>query len=202
MYYENEWIHPNLCVKDSHDFDFDPISGQYCFIIANNIASSFIIEKAVNKLIKSGFKYFSIFGEYAKLWEEIIYSLTKEENSIKVEASELDLMKLAYDLSVYVTFKTKSINYLISDDEYFTEYVIGDLDDILNENTLFTPSDWKRFRDGYEFTYHDKDAIISIGKELFLGYLGKEKSFSYSDKGINFRIFEGKSFAEIWISYL
>lgn len=75
-------------------------------------------------------------------------------------------MKLAYDLGVNVTFKTKSINYLISDDEYFTEYIIDDLDDILDYNTLFTPSDWKKFRDGFEFTYHDKDAIISIGEDL------------------------------------
>lgn len=98
-----------------------------------------------------------------------------------------------------MTFETESINYLISDDEYFTEYIIEDLDDILNENTLFTPSDWKRFRDGYEFTYHNKNAIISIGEDLLIGFLGNEKSFSYSDKGINAYIFDGISFAEIWI---
>lgn len=199
MYYENKRIYPNLCVNDNHNLDIDPISGDNSFIIANNISDSAMMENAINKLIKSGFKYFSIFGEYANLWEEIIYSLTKEENSIKVEVSDLDLMKLAYNLSVYVTFETESINYLISDDEYFTEYIIEDLDDILNENTLFTPSDWKRFRDGYEFTYHNKDAIISIGEDLLIGFLGNEKSFSYSDKGINAYIFDGISFAEIWI---
>ena len=177
MYYENKRIYPNLCVNDNHNLDIDPFSGDNSFIIANNISDSAMMENAINKLIKSGFKYFSIFGEYANLWEEIIYSLTKEENSIKVEVSDLNLMKLAYDLSVYVTFETESINYLISDDEYFTEYIIEDLDDILNENTLFTPSDWKRFRDGYEFTYHNKNAIISIGEDLLIGFLGNEKKF-------------------------
>lgn len=106
-------------------------------------------------------------------------------------------MKLAYDLGIYVTLKTKSINYLTSDDEYLTEYIIEDLNDILNKNTLFTPSDWKKFRDGFEFTYHNQDAVISIGEGLLIGFLGKEKSFSYSDKGINKGIFDGKSFAEI-----
>lgn len=202
MYYENKWIYTNLCVKDNHNLDIDPISGDNCFIIANNISDSSIVENAINKLIKSGFKYFSIFGEYSNLWEEIIYSLAKEENGIKVEASNLDLMKLAYDLGVYVNFKTMSINYLISDDEYLTEYIIEDLGEILNENTLFTPSDWKKFRDGFEFTHHNKNAIISISKYLLIGFLGKEKSFFYSDKGINSAIFDGKSFAEIWIDSL
>lgn len=159
-------------------------------------------KKAINKLVKKGYKYFIIFGEYANLWAEIIYSIAKDSKNMNVEASELDLMKLAYDLGIYVTFKTKLINYLISDDEYLTEYIIEDLDDILNENTLFTSSDWKKFRDGFEFTYHNKDAIISIGEDLLIGFLGKEYSFSYSDKGINEGIFDGKSFAEIWIDSL
>lgn len=111
-------------------------------------------------------------------------------------------MKLVYYLGVNISFKDESINYLISDDEYLTEYIIEDLDDIMNENTLFPPSDWKKFRDGYEFTYHDKDAIISIGGKLLIGFLGNEKIFSYKDKGINAGIFDGKSFAEIWIGSL
>lgn len=32
-----------------------------------------------------------------------------------------------------------------------------------------------------------------------IGFLGNEKIFSYTDEGINFAIFDGKSFAEIWI---
>lgn len=202
MYYNNDWLYDNLFAKDSNDFDIDPISGENCFIIANNISSGFMIKKAVNKLFKTGYKYFNIFGEYANLWAEIIYSIAKDSKNINVEASELDLMKLAYDLGIYVTLKTKSINYLISDDEYLTEYIIEALNDILNDNTLFTPSDWKKFRDGFEFTYHNQDAVISIGEDLLIGFLGKEKSFSYSDKGINEGIFDGKSFAEIWIGSL
>lgn len=205
MYYNNDWndwIYKNLCAKDSNDFDIDPISGENCFIIANNIGDSFIIKKAVNKLVKKCYKYFNIFGEYANLWAEIIYSIAKDSKNINVEASELDLMKLAYDLGVYISFKDESVNYLISDDEYFTEYIIGDLDDILNDNTLFTPFDWKKFRDGFKFIYHNKDAIISIGEDILIGFLGNEKKFAYTDKGINATIFDGKSFAEIWIGSL
>lgn len=202
MYYNNDWFHNNLCVKDSHNLDIERISGENCFIIANNIGDSFMIKKAVNKLVKKGYKYFSIFGDYSNLWEEIIYSIAKDEKSINVEASELDLMKLVYDLGVYISFKDKSINYLISDDEYLKEYIIKDVDDIMNENTLFTPSDWKKFRDGFEFNCHGKDAIISIGEKLLIGLLGNEKIFSYTDEGINFVIFDGKSFAEIWIGSL
>lgn len=161
-----------------------------------------MIEKVAHRLIILGYEYFFIFGEYANLWEETIYSISNTKIHISIEASELDLMKLAYDLGVYISFKDKSVNYLISDDEYFTEYIIDDLDDILNDNTLFTPFDWKKFRDGFEFTYHDKDAIISIGEDLLIRFLGNEKRFSYTDKGINATIFDGKSFAEIWINSL
>lgn len=192
MYYNNDWLYDNLCAKDSNDFDIDPISGENCFIIANNISSGFMIKKAVNKLFITGYKYFNILGEYANLWAEIIYSIAKDSKNINVEASELDLMKLAYDLGIYVTLKTKSINYLISDDEYLTEYIIEDLNDILNKNTLFTPSDWKKFRDGFEFTYHDKAAIISIGEDLLIGFLGNEKIFSYTDKALTRESLMGK----------
>ena len=66
-----------------------------------------MLKKAVNKLFKTGYMYFNIFGEYANLWAEIIYSIAKDSKNINVEASELDLMKLAYDLGIYVTLKTK-----------------------------------------------------------------------------------------------
>ncbi len=177
MYYNNDWLYNNLCAKDSSDFDIDPISGKNCFIISNNINNRFMIEKTVNKLITSGFKLLFIFGEYANLWEELIYSISKEENHIEVEVSKLDLMKLVYDLGVNISFKDNSVNYLISDDEYLTEYIIEDLDDILNENTLFTASDWKKFRDGYEFTYHDKDAIKVLEKNLWLVFWEMKKCF-------------------------
>lgn len=71
MYCNNDWLYDNLCAKDSNYFDIDPISGENCFIIANNISSGFMIKKAVIKLFKTGYKYFNIFGEYANLWAEI-----------------------------------------------------------------------------------------------------------------------------------
>ena len=45
MYCNNDWLYDNLCAKDSNDFDIDPISGENCFIIANNIGDSFMIKK-------------------------------------------------------------------------------------------------------------------------------------------------------------
>lgn len=45
MYYNNDWFYNNLCVKDSNDFDIEPISGENCFMIASNINNSFMIEK-------------------------------------------------------------------------------------------------------------------------------------------------------------
>ncbi len=33
---------------------------------------------------------------------------------------------------------------MISDDEYFTEYLVEDLDNIFSGKSLFTPSDWKK----------------------------------------------------------
>ena len=94
--------------------------------------------------------------------------------------------------------KPESTNFVISDDEYFTEYLIEDLHDIFSEKSKFTPFDWKKFKDGYEFIYHKKDAIVSISGDISIGFLKKEKIFNSIDKAFRYKLFDGKSFNEIW----
>lgn len=122
----------------------------------------------------------------------------KLKRQIQVEASKIDRMSMSYNLAMLATLKLESTNFVISDDEYFTEYLIEDLHDILSGRSKFTPFDWKKFKDGYEFIYHKKDDIVSISEDIVIGFLKKEKIFNSIDKAFRYKLFDGKSFNEIW----
>ena len=198
MYYNGEFLWDNICVMDSHNMNFDPPLGDNCFIIGHHIKKKYILEESVNKLLMAGFKFFNIFGEQAYLWAETIHMKTKLNRQIQVEASEVDRLRMSYNLAMLATLKPKSINFVVSDDEYFTEYLIEDLHDIFCGEFQFTPHDWRKFRDGFEFNYNGKDAIISVSNDVLIGFLGEEKIFSTIDEGIRYKLFDGKSFNEIW----
>lgn len=198
MYNDNKWIWQNICVRYSRDMSFDAFPGDHCFIICHHVKSKSILEEAWDNLIRAGFKYFNIFGQQANLWAETILNKNKQKNQIKLETSKVDRMRMSYDLAMLSKFKAKSINFVISDDEYFTEYLIEDVCDMLSGNSEFTPYDWKKFRDGYEFNYNEKDAVISISEDTLIGFLGKEKRIESIEKAFRLRIFDGKSFYEIW----
>lgn len=107
-------------------------------------------------------------------------------------------MRMVYDLAMLAILKPDSVNYVVSDDEYFTEYLVKDLQDIYSDRSHFTVYDWKKFRDGFEFVYNDKDAIVSYSKQLQIGFLGQEKKFNSIEKGFKNKIFDGKNLFEIW----
>ncbi|WP_055078318.1 hypothetical protein [Lagierella massiliensis] len=199
MYYNGEFLWDNICVIDSHNMNFDPLLGENCFIIGHHIKKKYILEESVNKLLMAGFKFFNIFGEQAYLWAETIHKKTNLNSQIQVEASKVDRLRMSYNLAMLATLKPKSINFVISDDEYFTEYLIEDLHDIFCGEFQFTPHDWGKFRDGFEFNYHSKDAIISVSKkDVLIGFLGEERYFSTFDEAIRYKLFDAKSFSEIW----
>lgn len=201
MYYNN-WIWKNIFVIDSHDMKFDAFPGDHCFIIGHHIKSKSILEEAVDNLLKAGFTYFNIFGQQANLWAEAILIKGRGERQIQVEKSSVDRMRMSYDLAMLARLKEKSINFVISDDEYFTSYLIEDLQDIFSGKSKFTLLDWKKFRAGYEFNYAGKDAIISVSTDVLIGFLGKEKNFSSMDKAFRDKLFDGKNFYEIWSEIL
>ncbi|MCW6700820.1 hypothetical protein NH288_01780 [Anaerococcus sp. NML200537] len=196
MYCNNEWLWPNICIMDSHNFDFELIKGDHCFIICHHIKDKKLLEKLINKILSTNYRYFNVFGEKANIWRRLISKKAKGE--IEIESSQIDRLKMVYDLAMISSLKPKSINHVISDDEYFTEYLVEDLDNIFSGKSLFTPSNWKKIRDGFEFTYNNKDAIISVDNDIMLGYLGDEKVFDLLGESIISDIFDGKSFAEIW----
>lgn len=198
MYYNNEWVYRNICINDSHDMQFDVFKGEHCFIIGHHIKSKDILEESAKNLILAGYTYFNIFGEQSDLWAESIISKSEHKRQIKIESSKIDRIKMVYDLAMISKLKSKSVNFVVSDDEYFTEYLLEDLQDVFSGNAKFTPYDWKKFRDGFEFTYNGKDAILSISKETIIGFLGLENRFASVDKGFRAKLFDGKSFIEIW----
>lgn len=197
--YENKWVWQNIYVRDSHDMRFEVFPGDHCFIIGHHVKSKSILEEAADKLVKAGFNYFNIFGEEANLWAEVILIKAKEKRqSIHVEQSKVDMVRMTYDLAILATLKENSINFVVSDDEYFTSYLLEDLNDIFSGKSEFATSDWQKFRAGYEFNYGGKDAIISISKDILIGFLGEEKIFENIDKAFREKLFDGKNFYEIW----
>ena len=87
---------------------------------------------------------------------------------------------------------------ILSAPPYFTEYLYEDLHNIFSGKARFSPYDWQRFRSGFEFKVYGKDAIVSIYNGVVVGFLGEEKKFDTMDKGFRYKLFDGKSFEEIW----
>lgn len=198
MYYNNDWISKNICVLDSYDMNIEPIFGDHCFIIGHHRKPRHILENTAETLLNSGFKYFNIFGQQANLWAEALISKNNSQKKIYIETTTIDNMRMVYDLAMLAILKPDSVNYVVSDDEYFTEYLVKDLQDIYSDRSHFTVYDWKKFRDGFEFVYNDKDAIVSYSKQLQIGFLGQEKKFNSIEKGFKNKIFDGKNLFEIW----
>ncbi|WP_459129736.1 hypothetical protein [Guggenheimella bovis] len=94
--------------------------------------------------------------------------------------------------------KRNDDEWMLSDDEYFTDYLLEDLERIFSGKSAFTPYDWQKFRSGFEFKYQGKDAIVSILDGIVIGFLGEEMHFDSMFKGFHYELFFGKSFYDIW----
>lgn len=197
MYYDNERPWDNICIKDSYIMDFEPISGDNDFIISHHVRDKLKIERGVINLLENGFRYFNIFGEFSNLCAKDIFLGSKTSNKIKIETSKIERSRMVYDLAMMKVLKLDLTNYVISDDEYFTEYLVEDLEKILSGKSIFTPYDRKEFKDGFEFSYNKKDAIISVSNDIIIGFLGDEKTFDTINDAFYYKIFDGKSLYEI-----
>ncbi len=195
----NEWITENIFVYDSNNFTNLKISkGHSCFIIGHHVKDKIKIQKISNLLLEKGYEKFFVFGEQALLWTRILYKYTKNNPAIRIEASKIANEELAYNLAFISEEFPKLDNLVISDDFYFTEYLVKDYENIIKGEYTFSVNDWKKFRQGFEFQYNNKDCILSINDGILIGFLGKEKL--YPDIVIAFKeeIFDGHSFEEIW----
>lgn len=177
MTYYNEWIRDNIFVIDIHDMKIGKYKGDNCFIIGHHIREQYIIDNSVKNLLNGGFNYFNIFGEQSNLWAKAIDMQAIDQNVVTIEKSKVDRNAMPYNLAMYATLEPESRNFVFSDDEYFTEYLIEDMNDIFSGETPFTPCDWQKFKCGFEFTYNGKDAIVSISDDIVVGFLGEEKTF-------------------------
>ena len=198
MTYYNEWIRDNIFVIDIHDMKIDKYNGNNCFIIGHHIRDQYIINNSVKNLLNGGFNYFNIFGEQSNLWAKAIDMQVIDQNVVTIEKSKVDRNAMPYNLAMHAILEPESSNFVFSDDEYFTEYLIEDMNDIFSGDTPFTPYDWQKFKCGFEFTYNGKDAIVSVSDDIVIGFLGEEKTFKTIYNGFNDKMFDGKSLVEIW----
>lgn len=178
--------------------DIDPIEGDKCFLIVHHVQKKSIIIETVKKLLDLGYRYFNIFGEKAIGWKKTIENNFDERQKIKIEASTVAREEMSYNLAMMSSMEPNKNNLVISDDEYFTEYLVEDLEEIFSEKSRFTISDWQKFRSGFEFIYNEKDGIVSITDEVVIGYLGEEKFLTTIYDAFSKKIFDGKSFNDIY----
>lgn len=198
MYYWNKIIRNNIYIFDSHDMDINPIEGDKCFLIVHHVQNKSIITKTVKKLLDLGYRYFNIFGQKAIGWKIIIKNNSDEGMKVKIEASRVARDEMSYNLAMMSVMEPNKNNLVISDDENFTEYLIEDLEEIFSGKSRFTTSDWQKFRSGFEFIYNDKDGIVSITDEVVIGYLGEEWFLTTISDAFRKKIFDGKSFNDIY----
>lgn len=200
MYYNYEWINDNICVHDSYDMNFDIVKAKRLFLIAHHTKDERRVTKAAEKIAKANYEYISIFGEQAELWKDAIEDFSKGNEDLKIESSKTELSQMSYDIAMYSKTDHSTKNFLLSDDEYFTE-IAEDILKIIKGESIFTVEDWMLFKKGYEFTYNGKDAIVVIKKDgIYIGYLNNVRIFKslYDLYKINNNIFDGKSFVSVW----
>lgn len=195
----NCWVENNLFVLDSIDFvNLKIPKGNSCFIIGHHIRDERKINENSNLLIEKGYRNFFIFGEQSPLWSKAFETYRENYSLIKIESTKVDNFKFSYNLAYMLDQFPELVNLVISDDYYFTEYLMEDIDDIFNGRSLFSVDDWKLFKKGFEFKYNNKDCIIYVGDDIILGILGKEKYYNNTFKAFREKIFDRYTFIDIW----
>lgn len=198
MYYTGEWIWKNIYFLDSHDMAMDLTHGDHCFLIGHHVKRPSVVNQTSAKLIKGGFHEFHIFGQQAHLWEEVLFQAAGPDSPIQIEASTVAREEMSYTLAMLARLEPQAVNFVLSDDECFTEYLVEDLRNIFSGKSKFSPHDWQKLRSGFEFKFHGKDAIVSVCNGVVVGFLGEEKIFDTINKGFRTKIFDGRSFYEVW----
>lgn len=199
MFYNYESISESVIVLDTNTFENIKFQeGQNCFIICHHIKDYNTIFNNSKEFIELGYSYFNIFGQQADLWDRALKKSVKSSDSIKIESSKISYEEMSYNLAMFIEMKLELKNFIVSDDYYFTEYLISDTKDILNGNTNFSVYDWAKFRQGFEFKINNKDSVVSIGNGIVIGYLGKEETYNTLREAFEVCIFDGMNFFEVW----
>lgn len=191
-------IGPNISILDSHDMSIDAIQGDHCFLIGHHVNHLPGLRQTAHLLLAGGFHYFNIFGEQANLWKAVLVQLADPQNTMTIETSKVDNLAFSYTLAMVASLQPHAQNVVLSDDDLFTDYLVQDVQDILHGKSGFSPTDWQKFRSGFEFNYHGKDAIVSVQEGVVVGFLGEEKTFASCDRAFRDKLFDGRSFREIW----
>ena len=198
MFYNRGQVYQNICILDSHDMNITSCEGDRCFVIGHHVGGRSVLTRTADLLIQGGFSYFNLFGTYAPLWKNIIRTRAEGKRPVRIEASTVDREGMVYTLAMFAALEPQAQNFVLSDDAFFTEYLVEDLEEIFSGKSPYTPRDWQIFRSGFEFTYHGKDAVMSVGDGIVTGFLKEEKKFHMVFEAFSAPIFDGKSFDEIW----
>lgn len=200
MAFKNRRLLGNIFVSDGpmEGVNRGP-SGDHCFLIGHHPHPPRRLDSLARTLRKKGYRYFNIFGQEDLLWKEAILRSFSGEELPEIHTSKVAREEQAYALALLSQTRPSRINFVLSDDEFFTDYLMEDVQNILSGNAPFSLSDWQEFLHGYEFRYHGKDAILSLFSQgIVVGFLGKEKSYDSMWEAFQERVFDGRNFYDIW----
>ena len=94
--------------------------GNHCFIIGHHVELQSTLNQTSAKLLEGGFRYFNIFGERAPVWKDALSKKAGSGRSIEIEASTVAREEMCYTLAMLASMKPDEINFVLSDDFYFT----------------------------------------------------------------------------------
>lgn len=189
-----------VCFEVSHGLrkELPPFQRQgFGFIVAHHPMEATLMTMLVQHMVDAQFRYYHVFGTYCDWWKDEIARQSAGQKQ-EIQTSKVALDVLAQELALRASQDASSICYLIGDDYAFLEMIAEDVCCILYAGALFHPTDWQRFKDGFEFIHEGKDGIISVSDRVELGYLNETQVFDTKFKACSAKIFGDKSFYEIW----
>lgn len=167
----------------------------YCFLIAFQRCDEANIRRFAQKLARGGCVYFLLFGDQSDIWLRELQNCVHSE-SVFFKHSPTEFTKFMDEIAVsgLITNDTQPVQLI----HYSGDFLWECKQDVKNTFRELPPVDPALFDNGMEFRYRDSDCVVSIGRDVLLGPLGKEQSFPTRAKAFAAPVFDGRNLLEIW----
>lgn len=157
-------------------------------------------EKFANKfakeIAKNNIEKIYIDGSLSDKWKNIILKFNENlKNKIYTNDS---FIQLTNELNM-ICYYNQDFEILVYAHEFSLLDMIINLNDLIFKRARgICPQDWSLIKKGYEFKYHNKDAIVVMTwNRVIAGFLGEEKEYSNFYDASCDPIFDGKSLYDL-----
>lgn len=183
----------------SYELNFEPSDAKKCFIYNDNVRKKSPVYKAARKLYDKGYTEYYVYGKYADRWKNNLDKINKDKREIKLAIHNKGVMDIGLDIAAAIKADSEENIFVLTDYDYVSWELKNFLDEILKDKRTVRVKDWLKFRKGYEFLYHGKDAIVVAGlKKCYGGFLNNLYAYDCFGDFYYKKIFNGKDFEQIW----